>query len=257
MNLLRKTIVKKNLFFKNTLKKKPFLFYSTQKTLKEKVMEGPSLHDFINVSNGSSKVEEELISEQEKIPYLDLSAKSIGRGRKVFLETYGCQMNLSDSEIVLSILNKAGFESSEKPSEADVVLLNTCSIRDKAEQKIWSRLGELRAQKRSEKRDFVVGVLGCMAERLKDRLLESDKLCDLVVGPDAYRDLPNLLRQIEEGESNAINVMLSLDETYSDITPLRTSSNNVSAFLCVFPLLFFSIPKLFLTCLTSSRPGRS
>jgi len=142
-------------------------------------------------------------------------------------------MNFSDTEIVNSVLLGAGFEQTSQVDDADVVLLNTCAIRDNAESKIWLRLQELRAMKRKSKsRNVTVGVLGCMAERLKSKLLETDNLCDLVVGPDAYRDLPTLLTKVEEGEQ-AINVILSQDETYGDITPVRSAHHQISAYVSI------------------------
>jgi hypothetical protein len=216
--------------------------------------------------------------------------------RKVFMETYGCQMNSSDSEIVMSIMQKAGYEETAalddvrrslfsfsicslfsisgitldvavscvscvvrrvscvscRHGQADIIFVNTCAIRDNAERKVWDRLNHFKNMKRANKqvqrahficglsltlRDThtpqskrVVGVLGCMAERLKSRLLESDKLVDLVVGPDAYRSLPSLLTEVESGQT-AMNVQLSMEETYADIRPVRTTSNNLSAYL--------------------------
>lgn len=141
-------------------------------------------------------------------------------------------MNFADTEIVYSILLKSGFIKAEDVNEADVIFLNTCAIRDHAEHKIWSRLGQLRTTKQKEKKDLVVGVLGCMAERLKEKLIEQEKLVDLVAGPDAYRDLPRLLSTVENGEK-ALNVLLSQDETYADITPIRVNSNGVSAYVSI------------------------
>lgn len=158
--------------------------------------------------------------------------------RKVFIETYGCQMNVSDSEIVMSVLQGSGsFEVTSTEEEADVILLNTCAVREKAEQKIWSRLTELKKLKKVTKPHLTVGVLGCMAERLKTRLLEQDQLVDLVVGPDAYKTLPHLLRVVGEGQERdriqAINVALSADETYADVNPVRHGSDGVSAFVSI------------------------
>lgn len=150
---------------------------------------------------------------------------------RFYIETYGCQMNFADSEIVNSILIESGMEAVQTAEQADVVLLNTCAIRDNAESKIWNRLKELRGLKKSNKA-MTVGVLGCMAERIKEKVIEREHLVDLVVGPDAYRDLPNLLEQIEDGRK-AVNVLLSLEETYADITPVRTSGNGVTAFVSI------------------------
>lgn len=151
--------------------------------------------------------------------------------KKLYLESYGCQMNFSDSEIVASIMTEIGYSTTRVMEEADVILLNTCAIRDNAEQKVWSRLREIRtAKKRNE--DLVVGVLGCMAERLKNELLEKEKLVDLVVGPDAYRDLPNLIASAESGQK-AVNVLLSREETYAEISPVRLGTNGISAFISI------------------------
>lgn len=151
--------------------------------------------------------------------------------RKLFIESYGCAMNFSDSEIVAAILYKEGYNTTEKLEEADLVLVNTCSIRDKAEQTVRKRLEKYNAVKRINPK-MKVGVLGCMAERLKSKLLEEEKIVDLVVGPDAYKDLPNLLAEVEDGR-DAINVLLSKEETYGDISPVRLNSNNVSAYVSI------------------------
>ena len=149
--------------------------------------------------------------------------------KKLFIESYGCSMNFSDSEIVASILSKEGFNTTQVLEEADLVLVNTCSIRDKAEQTVRKRLEKYNAVKRINPK-MKVGVLGCMAERLKSTFLEEEKIVDLVVGPDAYKDLPNLISEVEEGRS-AVNVILSKDETYGDISPVRLQSNGVTAFV--------------------------
>ena len=141
--------------------------------------------------------------------------------KKLFIESYGCAMNFSDSEIVASILSKEGFNTTQVLEEADLVLVNTCSIRDKAEQTVRKRLEKYNAVKRINPK-MKVGVLGCMAERLKSTFLEEEKIVDLVVGPDAYKDLPNLISEVEEGRS-AVNVILSKDETYGDISPRHCS----------------------------------
>ncbi len=151
--------------------------------------------------------------------------------RKLFIESYGCQMNFSDSEVVASILLKEGFNTTQNLEEADLVLVNTCSIRDKAEQTVRKRLEKYNAVKRINPK-MKVGVLGCMAERLKSKFLEEEKIVDLVVGPDAYKDLPNLIKEVEEGR-NAVNVILSKEETYGDISPVRLQSNGVSAFVSI------------------------
>ncbi len=150
--------------------------------------------------------------------------------RKLYIESYGCQMNFSDSEIVTAIMQQE-FGTTSDFQEADVIFLNTCSIRDKAEQTIRKRLTQFNALK-AQKPGLMIGILGCMAERLKDKLLEEEKIVDLVAGPDAYRDLPNLVRQADEGQK-AINTFLSREETYADISPVRLNSNGVTAFVSI------------------------
>jgi len=153
------------------------------------------------------------------------------KGKKLFLESYGCAMNFADSEVVASILKEEGFSTTSNFEEADVIFVNTCAIRDNAEQRVKKRLYDYNKAKRKNP-DIIIGVLGCMAERLKSKLLEDEKLIDLVVGPDAYRDLPNLLKVAEEGQ-RAINVLLSKEETYADISPVRLGKNGVSAFVSI------------------------
>ncbi|MGI4820097.1 MAG: tRNA (N6-isopentenyl adenosine(37)-C2)-methylthiotransferase MiaB [Janthinobacterium lividum] len=159
------------------------------------------------------------------------AATGTGAARKLYIESYGCQMNFSDSEIVSSILAGEGFDVTEDLAGADLVLLNTCSIREKAEQTVRMRLTQINSHKK-RKPGMLVGVLGCMAERLKARFLEEEKIVDLVVGPDAYRDLPQLIAQVDGGQK-AVNVLLSREETYADITPVRLNSNGVSAFISI------------------------
>lgn len=151
--------------------------------------------------------------------------------KKFYIESYGCQMNFSDSEIVASILDKEGYSSTSDIFESDLVLVNTCSIREKAEETIRKRLEYFRQVKKTNK-NMMVGVLGCMAERLKKSLLEQEKLVDIVVGPDAYRDLPNLISGATDGQRQ-INVLLSREETYADISPVRLDSNGISAFISI------------------------
>jgi tRNA-2-methylthio-N6-dimethylallyladenosine synthase len=151
--------------------------------------------------------------------------------RKFYIESYGCAMNFADSEVVASILEDSGFGGTKNYNEADLVLINTCSIREKAEQTIRSRLHIFRQAKRS-KPGMLIGVLGCMAERLKSKFLEEEKLVDLVVGPDAYRTLPVLIGEADSGQQS-VNVLLSRDETYADITPIRLNSNGVNAFVSI------------------------
>lgn len=152
-------------------------------------------------------------------------------GKKLYLESYGCAMNFSDSEVVASILSKEGFTTTRDESEADVILLNTCSIRENAEQKVRVRLSDFKTRKKKQP-GLIVGVLGCMAERLKQNLLEEEKLVDIVAGPDAYRDLPNLITEVESGQK-AVNVLLSREETYADISPIRLDETGVSAFVSI------------------------
>lgn len=154
-----------------------------------------------------------------------------GKGRKLYIESYGCQMNFSDSEIVTSILSQDGFDTTSHFEQADVILLNTCSIREKAEQTVRNRLNQFNTLKK-KKPEVLIGVLGCMAERLKSKLLEEEKIVDLVAGPDAYRDLPNLVKQVDEG-AKAVNTFLSREETYADISPVRLNSNGVTAFISI------------------------
>ncbi len=154
-----------------------------------------------------------------------------GAGRKLFIETYGCQMNVGDSEIVVSIMQQHGYIYTDRAEEADVVLINTCSIRDNAEQRIWGRLSEMR-RLRKQRPSLVVGVIGCMAERLKEQLIEGGHGVDVVAGPDAYRDLPKLVREAEAG-GKGVNVMLSQEETYAEIAPVRLDRNGVGAFIAI------------------------
>jgi tRNA-2-methylthio-N6-dimethylallyladenosine synthase len=173
---------------------------------------------------------EKIIDENKQGECLTLEEKKENT-RKLYIESYGCAMNLSDSEIVASILYNEGFNTTQNLEEADLVLVNTCSIRDKAEQTIRKRLEKYNAVKKINPK-MKVGVLGCMAERLKSKFLEEEKIVDLVVGPDAYKDLPNLLAEVDEGR-DAINVLLSKDETYGDISPVRLNSNGVTAYVSI------------------------
>ncbi len=152
-------------------------------------------------------------------------------GKKLFLESYGCQMNFSDSEIVASILMENGYTTTRNFEGADVILINTCSIRENAEQRVRKRLTQFNQSKRTNP-SLKIGILGCMAERLKKNLLEEEKLVDLVVGPDAYRDLPSLLEETETGQK-AVNVLLSREETYAEITPVRLDSNVITSFISI------------------------
>lgn len=160
-----------------------------------------------------------------------IATENTGQSRKLYIESYGCQMNFSDSEIVASILKKEGFDTTSVVEDADVIFLNTCSIREKAEQTVRNRLNHINSLKKN-KPELLVGVLGCMAERLKSKLLEEERIVDLVAGPDAYRDLPNLISQVDDG-TKAVNTFLSREETYADISPVRLGTNGVTAFISI------------------------
>ncbi|KAH6757772.1 Methylthiotransferase [Perilla frutescens var. hirtella] len=199
----------------------------------------PSLHQFI--SKATTTVTDSGVSD----PQLDSNTVSdvLPKGR-IYHETYGCQMNVNDMEIVLAIMKKAGYsEAVEVPESAEIIFINTCAIRDNAEQKVWQRLNYFWFLKRQWKSNVATGrsqslhppkvvVLGCMAERLKDKILDADKMVDVVCGPDAYRDLPRLLEEVDSGQKG-INTLLSLEETYADINPVRISKNSISAFVSV------------------------
>ena len=154
-----------------------------------------------------------------------------GDGRRLHVETYGCQMNAGDSEIVVSIMQREGYVWTDRIDDADIILINTCSVRDNAEQRIWGRLSEMRRLKKA-KPSLLVGIIGCMAERLREQLVEGDTGVDIVAGPDSYRDLPRLAREAEAG-GKGINVMLSREETYAEIAPVRLDKNGVSAFIAI------------------------
>ena len=165
-----------------------------------------------------------------------LDARAGTNGRSVFIETYGCQMNVADSELVASILGAEGYALAETEADADVVLINTCAIREKAEDRVRGRLTHVRSRKEREAkkgRDVQIGILGCMAERLRSKLLEQERLVDLVVGPDAYRDLPRLLAESRDTGQAAVNVQLSREETYADLAPVRYDTNGVTAFVSI------------------------
>jgi len=173
----------------------------------------------------------EKVIEEKKQGQALLTDNKDGNSKKLYIESFGCQMNLNDSEIVASILSKEGYNTTHLMEEADLVLVNTCSIREKAEKTVRKRLEKYNAVKKINP-SMKVGVLGCMAERLKAKFLEEEKIVDLVVGPDAYRDLPNLLEEVSEGR-DAVNVILSKEETYADVSPVRLNSNGVSAFVSI------------------------
>jgi len=173
---------------------------------------------------------DKIIDEKVQGTALIIDTKVVG-GKKLFLESYGCQMNFSDSEIVASILMKEGFSTTDDFEEADVIFLNTCAIRENAELRVRNRLNDFKRVKKKNPA-ALVGVLGCMAERLKAQLMEEEKLVDMVVGPDAYRDLPNLIEEAGEGHK-AINVILSKEENYADLTPVRLGTNGVQAYISI------------------------
>jgi len=174
---------------------------------------------------------EKIIDESKQGSTLFIENKG-GNSKKLYIESYGCQMNFSDSEIVASILADQGYNTTDHLEDADLVLVNTCSIRDKAEQTVRKRLEKYNAVKRENNPKMKVGVLGCMAERLKEKFLEEEKIVDMVVGPDAYKDIPNLLKEVEDGR-DAVNVILSKDETYADISPVRLGGNGITAFVSI------------------------
>ncbi len=165
-----------------------------------------------------------------ELPRISVS-KNTGKTRKMYIESYGCQMNFADSEVVTAIMHENGFDTTDKPENADVIFLNTCAIRDNAEQKVRFRLMHLKGYKKRNPL-LTIGVLGCMAERLKTQLLEEEKMVDIVAGPDSYRDLPNLVGKVDDGEKG-VNVFLSREETYADIAPVRLHSNGISAFVSI------------------------
>ncbi|MEN9400678.1 MAG: hypothetical protein RL632_1781 [Bacteroidota bacterium] len=178
-----------------------------------------------------STQEDKIIDEGRQGEAVERTAPARSNGKKLYVESYGCQMNFSDSEVVASIMTSQGYETTRNADDADVVLINTCSIRENAETRVRKRLGDFKKRKESNP-ELVVGILGCMAERLKKSLLEEEKLVDLVAGPDAYRDLPNLVDEVGTGQK-AVNVLLSRDETYADISPVRLDQGGVSAFVTI------------------------
>jgi tRNA-2-methylthio-N6-dimethylallyladenosine synthase len=170
-------------------------------------------------------------TDKETLDVARISVEESKEGRKLYIESYGCQMNFADSEIVTAILQENGFSTTSDFEKADVIFLNTCSIRENAEQKVRNRLKQLTHVKKKNP-ETLIGVLGCMAERLKNKFLEEEKIVDMVVGPDAYRDLPKLVEEADSGQK-AVNVFLSREETYADITPVRLNTNGVTAFISI------------------------
>ncbi|RZF44191.1 hypothetical protein LSTR_LSTR003831 [Laodelphax striatellus] len=204
---------------------------SNKRPEKLRLQDGPDLKHFLSQTKSADFAVDSASNENEEhpVPYLDANAWH-GWNRKVYFEVYGCQMNVNDTDIVWSILKAAGFEKTNTISDADVILVMTCAIREGAENKIWSRLTVLRRMKKQL--NVKIGVLGCMAERLKHQLIEKEKSVDLVAGPDSYRDLPRLLALTENNQS-AVNVLLSLDETYADVMPTRLNEDSVTAFVSI------------------------
>lgn len=196
----------------------PKICFSNSNAPRPSIEEIPMLNDFV-------------LSQSLKQNH-DNNIETIKNNKQFYIETYGCQMNESDSEIINSILTKAGYTYTKILNTADIVLINTCAIREGAENRIWGRLSELRALKSPSRQPLVLGVLGCMAERLKEKLLEKAKVVDLIAGPDAYRDLPSLLLALE-GSKKSINVQLSIDETYADIKPIRFKENSPHAYVSI------------------------
>ena len=236
----RSFIADKNIFniynHKNLTTQVDVLGKVTQNSVKNnkiensKLSEGPGLEHFIANSSFNNLTNRQL----RNISHPYIKPKDVdGLGRSVYFEVYGCPMNVSDAEIIWSILSKHNYTKSNVIEHADVVLIVTCSIRDSSEQKIWRKLKYLRGLKRKKsKHQLKIGVLGCMAERLKTKLIEKEKLIDVVAGPDSYRDLPRLLAISDEGESS-VNVLLSLEETYADIMPINLSNNNLKSYVSI------------------------
>ncbi|XP_069740743.1 mitochondrial tRNA methylthiotransferase CDK5RAP1 isoform X2 [Narcine bancroftii] len=193
-------------------------------------LDGPGLRAFLRPRSRGEVAEEG--AGEDAPPYVKREPAS---GRSVYFETYGCQMNVNDTEIAWSILQKNGYQKASSCTEADVILLVTCSIREKAEQTIWNRLKQLAALKSKRAKSQVplkIGILGCMAERLKEEILEKEKLVDILAGPDSYRDLPRLLTITATGQK-AVNVLLSLDETYADVMPVQVNSQAKTALISI------------------------
>jgi len=206
-------------------------------SVSKRISSGPSLKEFIFAA--SDQKQKQIDDVEDTIPPYLLRTDFGGNKRRVYFETYGCQMNSNDTEIAWSILQKAGFTLATNVKETDVILVMTCAIREGAEQKIWNRLEFFKSIKRRrlEKHSrhlppLKIGILGCMAERLKEQILEREKQVDLICGPDAYKDLPRMLSVTESGQA-AVNVLLSLDETYADVMPVRINTDSPSAFVSI------------------------
>ncbi|XP_030370111.1 CDK5RAP1-like protein [Scaptodrosophila lebanonensis] len=210
---------------------------ATRETFLEQISRGPGLQDFFTAKPLSRlKLNETHADEVEEnsVPYLNAIDYN-GNGRRVYFEVYGCQMNTNDTEVVWSILKQNGYQRCEDLRQADVVMLVTCAVRDGAEQKIWNRLVHLRSlkERRGKKRGLQLTLLGCMAERLKERLLDKEQCVDVIAGPDSYKDLPRLLAVARHYGNSAINVLLSLDETYADVMPVRLNDESPTAFVSI------------------------
>ncbi|XP_077284478.1 CDK5RAP1-like protein [Arctopsyche grandis] len=231
MKSINNLLIKNRLFLSNHLRNGVNYLSSEPSEIrnvdfKNNIKNGPGLGDFINLSKT-----EDYSATEESIPYLNNSIGS--KRRKVLFEIYGCQMNLNDTEVVWSILKSNNFSKTDNIKEADVVLIITCAIREGAENKIWHRLQHLKAvKKKRTRRHLKIGILGCMAERLKTQLIVKEQAVDLVAGPDSYKDLPRLLA-ITENNQTAVNVLLSLDETYADVMPVRLNENSKSAYVSI------------------------
>lgn len=204
---------------------------TAQLKFRHKLLKGPNLKDFFKNEHLTNQ---ENLPEEQVVPYLqDINRYTVKR--KVYFDVYGCQMNVNDTEIIWAILKDNKFERTNDVIEADVILIVTCAIRDSAEEKIWGRLNYFKGIRRLRMKDrpsLKIGLLGCMAERLKEKVLEKDCTVDVVAGPDSYRDLPRLLA-LTENNQRSVNVLLSLDETYADITPVRLNEDSVSAFVSI------------------------
>ncbi|XP_044738922.1 CDK5RAP1-like protein [Chrysoperla carnea] len=227
----------------NLLSKNPLSLYrnslrtcstNSNDTPKKLPLEGPNLNDFIQ--GLSQQYTQKSVKKSDRIPYLK-STHKYGNNRKVYFDIYGCQMNVNDTEVIWSILKKNNFIKTNEMEDADVILVVTCAIRDGAEKKIWNKLQYLKGlknvrAKNKSRYELKIGVLGCMAERLKHQLIEKEKAVDIVAGPDSYRDLPRLLA-LTDNNQTAVNVLLSMDETYADIVPVRLNENSISAFVSI------------------------
>ncbi|KAK9885314.1 hypothetical protein WA026_010808 [Henosepilachna vigintioctopunctata] len=205
---------------------------SIKTTFRKKLMNGPNLRNFFK--SESLAVDWIDVRKENEVPYIEPKSL-LGNGRKVYFEVYGCQMNVNDTEVIWSILENYDYEQTKEINDADVIFLVTCAIRESAEEKIWNKLKSLKGLRKKRSKDkphLKIGVVGCMAERLKEKVLEQDQSVDLVVGPDAYRDIPKLLVLSETGQK-CINVMLSYDETYADIMPVRLNQDSVTAYISI------------------------